>query len=88
MDATTNRTMRELVVQDPFARPCNSTPWCSEGTRCPRERLLVLEEFGSGQGCGLHLTQTPYKALVRRAIGTLPHSSAGPAVEASAETGH
>jgi hypothetical protein len=64
-----NRTMRELVVQ---TLRVASRIESKEEDAPSEERALILAEFGSEFAEEPH--PETYEALVRRAIGTLPHS--------------
>ena len=67
-----NRTMRELVVQT--LRVASQVDYMVQREDClSEERLLVLTEFGS-EFADAPQPET-YEALVKRAIGTLPHHS-------------
>ena len=79
-----NRTMRELVVQT--LRVASQVDYMVKTEEGLSEgRTLILTEFGS-EFADAPRPET-YEALVRRAIGTLPHRSQGRLLRFM-ETGH
>jgi hypothetical protein len=79
-----NRTMRELVVQT--LRVASQVDYMvKEKEGLSQERTLIPTEFGS-EFADAPSSET-YEALVRGAIGTLPHRSRGRLLRFM-ETGH